>query len=277
MTDDSGENTEDPNASSQRELMYPFPPLSYYERKSTDRPPQPVPEFLNANYQYLTIAGVFAALVAYLSRITLVYPQPKLAGMLGAAIMFAIAFLVVINNAVIEASRAYKHESFLNISSYVTIAIAMFLIGSSLTSFFNSQQSATVDALDSLVGMVLIFLIIAFIRGKFTTPWELDPSERDGSAFGRFTRPIAAYAQYIGGAVGWIYFVGPRQWVELIGLPARPSTLPPDGLTLNILFATISLIILTAVIIVLAVVSHYLYEVLAERVEAFRSRLKGWP
>lgn len=242
MGDGEGDEAE-PN---DEDLEMPIFPISYYERKSKEGPPKSIQEFLNDNYKFLAIAGVFGAVVVYLSELAFTPGRQIIIGMVGGAIMFIISFLVVINNGIIEFARAYESKSLGTAALHIFIIYAMIFIASSLASFFTRYPTASFEALDTLGAVTMVIIFVLIIRARFTIPIELDTSSNYELSLGRITYFIANKSLRIAAVL--LFILGLASLIPKMRFLALSNYVTFDSDFIQILVIS-SIFLLTAVII----------------------------
>ncbi|MFC6826527.1 hypothetical protein [Halopelagius fulvigenes] len=259
---DQQEREEDDD-SEQEELFWEGVPIyGYYDRESEGEPHETIPEFLQSNYTFLAISGIFAALVTYLSNIQVVTPQQRIFGMTGAAIMFIVAFCTVIHNSFLEIAKAYKNNSLFHQISHSTIAFSLAIIAISVSFYFIPYPDAFLSALDTILGPLILIATIFIMRGRFESSIVDRISERVQLRFGRITRKIAQYSFYIAAISHSAYISVPNAWLAEVGVPTRPSYLPPESVALNILLIVTTVLPSSILIILFAAALHEIYQLM---------------
>lgn len=147
----------------------PVPDEPWVDRHSVtcaiceERPAQPPPSiqrFLRRNYPFLTISGVFIALVVYFARLTSNPNEAIIGGMIGGAIMFGIAIAVVLRNVIIGILWSIIYGSLSRTASYFTTFLSLLFITLALIAFFGTYSKVAVDIIDSILAVVILSTLV---------------------------------------------------------------------------------------------------------------------
>lgn len=154
-------------------------PINYYETKASSVSKPLAPSvFLDQNYKFLAIVGVFAALVVYFSQLSDTPSRPIIVGMIGGAIMFGIALIVVLHHTLIALAQSVMYRSVRHLILYIHILISLIFIAIAMMTFFGRYQTAVFVVFDALLAIVFVGVYALFAwYGTIVVPLpiKLDP------------------------------------------------------------------------------------------------------
>ncbi len=146
--------------------------------KAREKPPTPIARFFEQNSELLLISGVFAALLMYLSQLTISPNRPIIVGMIGSALMFGIAFVSVLHQALIDFSRAAESNSIPYMIIYLNIILSLIFITISVGLFFSQYSTTVFDVIESMAAIILLSIIVVVGWNRtitIPTPINLGP------------------------------------------------------------------------------------------------------
>lgn len=160
-------------------------PFEYVEDKTgQDSPPPSLEAFLEQNHKILTIVGVFAGLVGYFSQLTQTPTYTIIVGMIGGALMFGVALIVVLHRALIALARSAKLRYKVHVGLYTCIIVSVLSITIAMMTFFTRFPTAVFAVVDGIVA--LVFLLISMLWATQTNlefPAPIQFGDRTRSLF----------------------------------------------------------------------------------------------
>lgn len=136
---------------------------SVIDETGQEYPPPSVEDFLNRNYKFLTLAGVFAAVVVYFSQLTDVPNRAITLGMVGGGAMFGIVLAMVLKHSFIAFLRGVMSGSVVHAMLYSMISFWLGLISISMIIYFSRHSAVAFSALDNV--LQFMFLIVIMVVG----------------------------------------------------------------------------------------------------------------
>ena len=163
-------------------------PFSYYWREAQEQPPDAIESFVEQNSALITVTGVFAGIVVYLSNLS---PTPSnqtvVFGMTGAATFSMVTLLTLMNNTLIEVCRAYHHSRLIRGISYSTLLFSIIAIGVSLGWTLISFRVSAISSWDTLAALVMIVVFPFILKNRYTPPFTTNnKNENENSSSSSF-------------------------------------------------------------------------------------------
>ncbi|WP_418286351.1 hypothetical protein [Halorubrum sp. DTA46] len=234
-----------------------FFPISYYLHRAGNKPPQSVEAFIQQNYRLITVSGVFAAIIVYLSNLTETTGRPIIFGMVGASILFGITAIIITDNAVVEFTKSFRQDDKLSAFSYFSIALALFLISYALASALSYRQAIAIEAIDLFVGQILFLGFILLMRHNIGSDSKEDVDHKYEIELGNYTHWLVRKSLQIAGVLSIILLLS--DIILFDGIMFNLIGIDSNSTALAVLIPILLISLITFLIISISIISHRVY------------------